>query len=210
MRSANRVVIRNYFLAALLCGVLAPWQTAGAASVDAQICASATILSQDPGLEIYGFPEICVSLSGNAVATLPGDTVTFEDTRIDYTAVGGTNYATNTTSYFTVRFDWNWSINTSTSGPNETASALVWFDLFPGLEYTTGSGSDYREMTITEYGGPVPVAIDWFLELGASGSAVSTALVPLPGAVWLFISGLLGLTGINRILVSTRRTRAKT
>lgn len=209
MRSVNSVVIRYYFLTAFLCGVLIPWQPAKAASVDAQICASATILYQDPNLDIHGFPETCVSISGNAVASLPGDTATFEDTQTTYTAAGGTIYPSDTLSYFTIRFDWNWSINTYISGPNEIASARVWFDLFPGLEYTTGSGSDYREMTITEYPVPGPVATDWFLELGASGNAVSTALVPIPGGAWLFLSGLLGLSGVNRFLVSTRRTRAK-
>ena len=168
--------------------------SANGAMVDAQICASATIISSDPGLDVSGFPERCVEVSGSAVALLPGETVTFYDSSIEFLASGGINPTNNDLSY-TIQYDWNWSITTSVSGPDETASALVEFDLRPDFKYTTGSGFDSLQFTGTV---PPGFAIDWFGEIKATGYASSMMAVPEPGALWLTISGLIGWLSVKK------------
>ncbi len=167
---------------------------ANGAMVNAQICASATIISVDPGFEVSGFPQQCTQVSGSAVALLPGEAVIFKDSASVDLAAGGFN-PTNEILSYTIQYDWNWLIITSVSGPDETASALVQFSLLRGLEYTAGSGSDSRTFTNKVRG---PIYIDWFGEIRATGYASSIMTVPEPAALWLMIAGLIGLLSVKK------------
>ena len=85
--------------------------------VDARICASATIIYKDPGLDVSGFSKRCAEVSGSAVASLPGETVIFDDSSIVIgLAAGGVNLTNDYLSY-TIQYDWRWAITTSVSGP---------------------------------------------------------------------------------------------
>jgi len=165
-----------------------------AATVDAQLCISATVLNQSPFDVISGGGPVCASVSGSAAATTPGETVLFDDYFEDLGILGGGGNTTGTTVDYSIRFDWSYTINTVVSGPNETASARVGADIF-GLEFTSGNGSGSQVISDSLEDG---LFVDYFVTVYAEGHASSTAPVPLPAAGWLFVSGGLALLGLRR------------
>lgn len=167
-------------------------QPGEAATVDAQICLSATVVNQSPVDVIFGSGgPVCASVSGSAVATIPGEKKVFSDTRNEIVAAGGVN-SSGTTVNYTIQFDWTYLINTAVLGANETATALVRSD-FLGIEFVSGSGSGSRTFV-----GSVEnsMAVDYFADLFVTGNATSIAPVPLPTGLFLFVSGLVGLSNI--------------
>jgi hypothetical protein len=168
-----------------------------AASVDVQICVSATVVEQMPYEVVFGDGSLCASVSGGAVAVVPGETIVFDDTDDNYGPIAGGGNDSGTAVDYTIRFDWTYSINTSTSGSNETATGLVRSD-FLGIEFTSGSGNGSKFVTDTL---PDGFFVDYFADVFASGHATSFAPVPLPAGVWLFASG------ITMLLAFTRRAR---
>lgn len=165
-----------------------------AATIDADICVSMTVLNQSiPGVIDAG-GDVCASISGVAIATNPGDTIIFDDFYENTLALGGGTNTTGSTVNYTVQFDWTYNIITTVLGDNETSSALVRADIF-GLEFTTGSGSGSQ---IMNYSIENNYADDFFITVYAEGYASSIAPVPLPVSIWLFSSGILGLLGLAR------------
>lgn len=163
-----------------------------AATVDAEICISMTVLSQSPVDVISGGGNVCASVSGTAIATNPGETIVFDDFFEDIGILGGGTNTSGSTVDYTVQFDWTYNIVTTVLGPNETASGLVRADIF-GLEFTSGSGSGSQ---IVNDSLPNNTAADYFITVYAEGNATSVAPVPLPASIWLFGSGIFGFIGL--------------
>ena len=90
--------------------------------------------------------------------------------------------------------DLNWNFNID-------ALTLGLFDNDISILQATGSGVTYN--VFSEGSSPVRVVVDRFENQILTSSATveftqSTSLVPIPAAVWLFGSGLLGLVGMAR------------
>jgi hypothetical protein len=76
----------------------------------------------------------------------------------------------------------------SQAGLNQSATFYRFFaDQEPGLEYFQGDYIQYLSWTLSYSGG--------LASLGYGGNAPE---VPVPAAVWLFASGLLGMAGVSR------------
>jgi len=167
---------------------------ATAATVDAEICVSMTVLSQSVPDVIQGGGSVCADISGTAIASNPGDTIIFDDFYENTLALGGGTNTTGGTVDYTIQFDWTYSIITTVLGINETSKGLVRADIF-GLEFTSGSGSGSQIVN-----GSVEnnIAVDYFVTAYAEGYASSIAPVPLPAVIWLFGSGLISLIGLAR------------
>lgn len=178
---------------------------APAATVDAQICVTLTVLEQSP-YEIISGGSVCTGVNGSAVATVPGETVVFDDFNENFVILGGGVNNTGVTVNYTMQFDWTYYI-TTVAGTNETASALVRTD-WDGLEFTSGSGSGSRIFTSSLENG---IAEDYTASVYTEGHAASYAPVPLPAAGWLFGAGLIGFYGAakktKRQLTSTQARR---
>jgi len=165
-----------------------------AATVDAEICVSMSVLSQSTPNIIQGGGNVCANINGTAIASNPGDTVIFDDFYEDVGILGGGTNTTGSTVDYTVQFDWTYNIVTTVLGPNETSLGLVRADIF-GLEFTSGSGSGSQIVTSSLENN---FAADYFITVYAEGYASSVAPVPLPASIWLFCSGAFGLLGLAR------------
>jgi len=162
-----------------------------AATISSEICVSMTVLSQSSPNVISGGGNLCANVSGDAVATTPGDSVVFSDFFEDIGILGGGTNTTGNSIDYTVQFDWTYSILTEILNSNETASGLVRADIF-GLEFTSGSGSGSQIISSTLENN---MAVDYFITVYAEANATSIAPVPLPASIWLFGTGILGLFG---------------
>lgn len=68
---------------------------------------------------------------------------------------------------------------------------------FAGLEMDGDSGDDSQTLSTT-LAFPVPMGPGDTITMFAEGEAAAASVVPVPVAVWLFASGLIGLIGFAK------------
>jgi len=68
---------------------------------------------------------------------------------------------------------------------------------FAGLEMDGNSGDDSQTLS-TALAFSVPMGLGDTIAMFAEGEAAAESVVPVPAAVWLFASGLIGLIGFAK------------
>jgi hypothetical protein len=175
-------------------------------------CLIITSFSSQASPIAYTLNDVVFTDGGTASGTFTYDAETFTYSDISIATTSGSLFSGNTyTNLFNdypVQFPANgWTFHAK-SGPEPIAfddhAFKLQFTNFltnDGGTYTLDTSNDFRsyegtwvEVTGSTTGGGMPL-----LRSIASGTVSGTlAAVPIPAAVWLFGSGLLGLLGISR------------
>lgn len=126
-----------------------------------------------------------VGIMVTSLSNLIGNTLNSE--------VNGANGLNGKSYEGTTTTKWDPTLPVSQNGTN----AEVWFNNGAPTA-VTGYGQVALYSAIAPNGSGYSVAGAGYVTLSASGLSYSTSAVPLPPAVWLLGSGLLGLAGISR------------
>jgi hypothetical protein len=131
----------------------------------------------------------------SAPGTLYAGSTASEMAHLFYNTLGNLAYCDPGTST-TCSHQSGWGL--SNTGPfSNIQSARYWSatEYAPNTDYAwifgmDGGGQNGHNKTLNYYA--------WAVHSGTVGAAVGAAVVPVPAAVWLFGSGLLGLVGLGR------------